>query len=275
MPHKPTNLVHTVDTFASLAFLFVRSPRAVGNVLRLMGSTVRDVQFERASPLPVVPSWLATAIGQYAVLLPARTLLQPGNQALDGLLHLVGLAKAIEARTIFEIGTYNGVTALTLAMNLPQATIHTLDLPPGQMPSLPLFEQDYDNLSGFRERVYAGYAEASRITQHLGDSAEFDFSPFYAGCQLVYVDGAHSLEYVKNDTQAAFAMVSDPGIVVWDDYWRRVPDVPGYLHQLRKPNLYRLPNSRLVVWFSDGALAMLRHRMKANVGDMVHGRRTR
>ena len=91
------------------------------------------------------------------------------------------------------------------------------------------------------------------IVQHFGDSAKFDFSPFIGTCDLVYIYGAHSFGYVKNDTHAAFEIVSTKGAIVWDDYWRRIPDVARYLHTLKHAGLLRLPESRLVVWLSRAA----------------------
>jgi predicted O-methyltransferase YrrM len=169
-------------------------------------------------------------------------------------MYLTALARLVDARMIFEIGTYNGVTAWTLAQNLPKATIHTLDLPPGVSPSLEILPTDRSNISNFQSRAYEGTAEKGRIFQELGDSAEFDFAPFFGRCDLVYVDGAHSLDYVRNDSDAAFKIASHRGVVVWDDYWRRMPDVAAYLHSTRRSNVFRLPESRLVVWFSDVAM---------------------
>ncbi len=102
--------------------------------------------------------------------------------------------------------------------------------------------------------AYEGCLEARRVVQHLENSALFDFSPFRKSCQLVYVDGAHSMAYVSNDTGAAFDIVSDPGVIVWDDYQRRVPDVRRFLHTLADRRLVRLPGSRRVGWFSPQAL---------------------
>ena len=53
------------------------------------------------------------------------------------------------------------------------------------------------------------------------DSAAFDYSPYEASIDLVYIDGSHSYSYVKNDTEAALRMLGPRGVIVWDDY-------PGY-----------------------------------------------
>jgi hypothetical protein len=58
----------------------------------------------------------------------------------------------------------------------------------------------------------------ARILQHFGDSRVFDFSPFYGKMDLVFVDASHAYEAVLNDSLQAFKLISDTGIIVWDDY---------------------------------------------------------
>ena len=86
--------------------------------------------------------------------------------------------------------------------------------------------------------------------QHFGDSARFDYSPYEREIDLVYVDGAHSYQHIRNDTAAACRMVTPRGVIVLGDYWRLVPDVPRFLDGLRGADLYRIAGSRLVVWQS-------------------------
>ena len=40
---------------------------------------------------------------------------------------------------------------------------------------------------------------------------------------VVFIDGSHSYPYVTNDTHAAERMLSERGMIVWDDY----PGFPG------------------------------------------------
>jgi hypothetical protein len=176
-------------------------------------------------------------------------MIEPGNLSKEGLVYLATLAQTLSARTVFEIGTYNGVTAWTLARNLPEAVVHTLDLPPDATPALELGPSDADNIIGFERRAYEDTVEATRIVQHFGDSAMFDYTPFAGRCDLVYVDGAHSYDYLQNDSARAFELVADRGAVVWDDYWRRLPHVVEFLDSLARP-LVRLPGSRLVAWMA-------------------------
>jgi hypothetical protein len=145
-------------------------------------------------------------------------------------------------------------------MNLPRATIHTLDLPPDAQPELQVAGHDHFLLNQPVSRVYAGRKESKRIVQLLGDSAKFDFSPYEHSCQLVYIDGAHSFEYLINDTAAAFRMADECSAIIWDDYWRPAEDVVRYLNRRTDLRLFRLPDSRLVLWLSDSALDLISRR---------------
>ena len=239
---------------------------------RALAASARDQRFERASPIPFLPSELENVLGRDEVVLPPASLARPGNQSMTGLLHLVSLGKALDATNVFEIGTYNGLTALTLAMNLPSAVIHTLDLPTDATPALPLFWQDHSNRIRFERLVYEGTPYEERVVAHRGDSAVFDFSQFDASAELVYIDGAHSYEYVSNDSAAAFRMLADIGAIVSDDYWRQVPNVARFLHAHPRPGMYRLGSSRLVVWFTQAALQRLRwpDHMTSSIDDERH-----
>jgi len=152
---------------------------------------------------------------------------------------LAALCQALQCRTVFEIGTYLGETAWLLAHNNPQATIYTLDLPDaGAVGTAKLELTDPAYFDDWNRRAkYLRTIEETRITQLLGDSATFDFSPYYARIDLVFIDASHSYSYVKSDTEAALKMLSDRGTIVWDDY-THYPGIYTYLNEL-SPQLER------------------------------------
>jgi predicted O-methyltransferase YrrM len=146
---------------------------------------------------------------------------QPHNTSEYELLCLASLVKAAHVETAFEIGTFDGRSARAMAMNLSAAGhLYTLNLPPGHDRNA-IGVLNVDSMlntkvsSGFR---FANTPEAERITQVFGDSATFDFTPFEARMDLVFIDGSHTTEYVKNDTEAAIRMVKPSGgWIVWHD----------------------------------------------------------
>ena len=242
----PRKVARAAQVGGLLARCAVRG-QAGRDFVRSLAAYGLDLEFEATSPLPTLPASFLGDADEF-VTLPANRLMRSGNQNQAGLLQLVVVARAARARRIFEIGTYNGLTALTLAINLPDAVVDTLDLDPGTDPVFPLRGTDVANNMSFERRLYEGTPYANRIVQHLGDSASFDYEGLGGPYDLVYVDGAHSWAYVENDTRAALSIVKSEGAVVWDDYWRLVPDVPGFLHTISDRTLYRIPGTRLAVW---------------------------
>jgi predicted O-methyltransferase YrrM len=158
-----------------------------------------------------------------------------GNVSLLELLVISRLVAARQPELIFEIGTFDGRTTLNLAANT-KGQVLTLDLPASEIDStrLPIDPSDANYIdkpaSGAR---FKGREEASRITQLLGDSASFDFTPWYGKVDLVFIDGAHSKEYVLNDTEKAQRLLRPGGgIILWHDYDASFDGVTLALHEL-------------------------------------------
>lgn len=162
---------------------------------------------------------------------------------------VAALARALEAETVFEIGTAAGRTTWSVARSCPAARLWTLDLPESGKPELEVLDYDRPFMLGDARRGNAFHdtPEAERIAQLLGDSASFDFEPWEGRIDLVFVDGAHTYDYVRNDTEAALRMLSERGTIVWDDY----PNFPGiwkYLNELgRELPIYHLFDTRLAL----------------------------
>lgn len=168
---------------------------------------------------------------------------------------LAALCKALECRTFFEIGTNRGRTAWTVAKNNPDCHVYTLDLPNREALSdvrLSLNASDRDFFLGEWDRggAYESTPESAQITTLFGDSASFDFSQYAGAIDFVFVDGAHTYDYVKNDTERALEMLSPSGTIAWDDY-PAIPGVYRYLNELA-PRLDRpllhIYETRLVLY---------------------------
>jgi hypothetical protein len=110
---------------------------------------------------------------------------------------------ARQPRKILEIGTYRGLTTLNLAMNAPDAIVHTLD------------ETNKWGSSHYWDRP-----EASRIRQHFGDTQTFNFGQIGSGVEFCLIDAGHSYECVRNDTTKVIPLMSNDGYLLWHDYGR-------------------------------------------------------
>jgi len=75
-----------------------------------------------------------------------------------------------------------------------------------------------------------------------------DFTPFRGKVDFVFIDGDHSMNYLRSDSENAFSMLSPLGVILWHDYGGRWPDVASYLSEVaRKRKLFHLDGTSLVV----------------------------
>ncbi len=139
---------------------------------------------------------------------------------------------------MLEIGTFDGNTTLQLAANAPQnATIFTLDLPDGaNKAEKEIEEADYRYVLSEEKRVrrYIGTTYEKQIRQLFGDSATFDFGCVTKAGQpdLIFIDGSHSYEYIKNDTERMLKFLAPNGVILWHDYHPYWTGVCRYLADL-------------------------------------------
>jgi predicted O-methyltransferase YrrM len=170
------------------------------------------------------------------------------------LVNLCLLCRIVAPRVVFEIGTLRGYTTLHLALNSPpDARVYTLDVPRDGLarPRLATTLVDAQHVAASVGRdgyVFAGTEAEGRVTCLFGDSATFDYSPWHAGVDLFFIDGAHSYEYVRSDTLNALACVRPGGVVVWHDYGRvGVNGVSRWLEELSRDGreLYAVPGGSL------------------------------
>lgn len=170
---------------------------------------------------------------------------------------LATLVKELNPQTIFEIGTYNGFTTLHLAVNSSESCrIFTLDLPPN-FDAGKAGAMSYDDFlviklsqKTINQRFYKKHPLEYKITELYGNSAGFDFSPYFGKMDVVFIDGNHSLQFVKNDSENAFKMISEHGIIVWHDFDYIIhKDVFSYLNDLAKVYpIYSVPHTRFAIY---------------------------
>ncbi|MFN2462444.1 MAG: class I SAM-dependent methyltransferase [Candidatus Dormibacteria bacterium] len=184
------------------------------------------------------------------VVIPSADAIRPGGLDEASLYWLASIAARVSGACALEIGTARGVSTYAIAANMPNAQVYTVDLPAGAVTVHPPGRNDHAVALPAGERYWAGTAVEPRIVQILGDSATVDLGLLAGKCELIFIDGAHSAEYVRSDTERAFELVATRAAILWDDYWQFAPDVVAYLDRRQDLDLFRLPSSRLVVWMS-------------------------
>jgi hypothetical protein len=142
---------------------------------------------------------------------------------------LMSIAVDRAPKTVVEIGTLHGHTTRLLALNLPNAQIDTIDLPPDPtMAAGTLPKDDFHLIIGRRlGEEYRSDPSITNVTQHLGDTAMLPFPD----AEFFFIDGSHTYEYVKNDTEKALAK-SAVKTIVWHDCDANHPGVTKSLREL-------------------------------------------
>lgn len=151
------------------------------------------------------------------------------------LIEAVGLGmlmRKCDAVRAFEFGTHRGVSSTQLAANLPDdGQLFTLDLPRSDTST-------HFQVDDWAEKKVANYpVKGDLIPEPLRkkvvfleqDSALFDPKPYAESMDFIFVDAAHTIEYVVNDSEKAWAMLKPGGIVAWHDCRAQSPDVVKYL----------------------------------------------
>lgn len=174
-----------------------------------------------------------------------------GNVKQHELLTLCAVVRHIDARRLFEFGTFDGQTTWHLAANSgPEARVLTLDLPPDHPARRnPKHDRTVGSIFGVGVAgQYANTSEAGKIEQLYGDSLEFDPEPYRGQIDFCFIDASHEYRHVQRDTTNARIMVRPGGAIFWHDYSRWWPGVQKCLDELsdRLP-VYRIPNSSLGV----------------------------
>jgi hypothetical protein len=169
-------------------------------------------------------------------------------------------SRIVNAKQLFEIGTFLGNTTLNLAFNIPNdGTVYTLDLDEHyageakqDRADIPLTEI---HLASKSSPDFSGSSVESKIKQLVGNSTTFDFSSWNGSVDLVFVDGGHDFATVKSDSENALRMTrkDKESCVLWHDY--RNADYSGltyYLDQLSEGlQMVHLEDTRLCAWFND------------------------
>ena len=212
------------------------------------------------------PAAAATQLPQvgWPLLLPnhpirlIETAKSDGNVRLSELVILALAAReAAPGSEIMEIGTFDGRTALNLAINAPAGVpIATLDLPADQPSALAIEQSERRYVDkpapGARLRNCRDpwRADAGRVVQLQGDSATFDWSPYLGRAGLVFVDGSHAYDYAKKDSETAMRLVRPGGTVLSHDYgvWPGVTRALDELEAARRLGLVNVRASSLVFW---------------------------
>lgn len=144
------------------------------------------------------------------------TFLDGGSLPTD-LALLRGLASQFKDCKYFEIGTWRGERAANIAGVAREC--YTLNLSIQEMKAMGV-RNKYMYLMGY-------FSKNLQNVVHLnGNSMSFDFDGLNKKFDVIFIDGDHHYEKVKNDTEKVFKhLVHDESIIVWHDYGHHPEEV--------------------------------------------------
>ena len=158
---------------------------------------------------------------------------------------LIVLGRLVEAKSVFEFGTFKGETTKLFIANKIGESVATLDLDyvEGEI------SRENFNLSNDLEndrfltqiRKTSVDIEIKKFASSVGVSVELlknnsislDVSNRKGRYDLIFIDGGHTSEIIENDTKLALAMLAEGGCIVWHDYGSQIhTEVTKYLDKL-------------------------------------------
>jgi predicted O-methyltransferase YrrM len=173
--------------------------------------------------------------------------LDGGSTPID-LALLKGLAKSKTDCMYFEIGTWRGESVANIASVAKHCV--TLNLPDSEMLSMGLNKKYVDLHRFFSNNL-------KNVTHIQANSQTFDYTSLNQKFDLIFVDGDHHYESVKNDTINAFKLLRDnDSVIVWHDYGNNPDDIRwdvlrGILDGTpaeKQSNVYRVSNTLCAIY---------------------------
>lgn len=234
--------------------LALRNPKSARHYISHCAKTYDELAGKGLpSRSPVTPEPTAT------ITLPAYH--SGGGMSFAEMVILARVVKTRKPKTIFEMGTYNGLTTAVFMLNCePDTNVITLDLPAKTEAGSDNISSDNELISSRNLASVPRALELNRYRQLLCDSMTFDPSPYANSVDFGLVDAAHDRIHVQNDTEKMAVMIKEDGIVFWHDYGGKgiLRPLASYLEKLSDGfPMYRIPETSLAWAPAQGLKAAL------------------
>lgn len=254
LPSPPMRALLGVN-LASLGTLLRSGPRRFARACTLSWLGARNTPSDDLARIPEISVGEIVGKRKPVIQMPV-TQYEDGMLPNHELLALLAILVAESPKEVLEIGTFMGHTTRQMADNLPAGVVHTVDLPedfaPESDPDRTLPKDDFHLIQKRTVgREYKGSPCASRVRQHFGDSASWDFSQ--AGQPtFFFIDGSHTYEYCKSDSEKCFALCGGRGVFLWHDCDDGHPGVTQFVNEWRAMgrDLRRIAGTAIAYWKS-------------------------
>lgn len=127
---------------------------------------------------------------------------------------LATVVRNLQPSACLDIGTARGHSAALMALNAPQATVATVNIPPEE------FAQGgtFTTMKLAREEIGEYYRgrNLTNIRQIYANTATWE--PDFGPLDVAYIDGSHDTWFVINDTLKVLPHMKPGGFVLWHDF---------------------------------------------------------
>ncbi len=227
--------------------LIIKQPALLNKVLDDTDVNKKKVITKYNLPKGLKTIELTDLISDLAISIEPYCAMDGGSTPID-LALLKGLAKKKTDCYYFEIGTWRGESVANVASVAKKCV--TLNLSDTEMLSMGL-DKSYVELHRFFSK------NLKNVTHIQANSQTFDFASLNQTFDLIFIDGDHHYQQVKNDTIGAFKLLKDENsVIVWHDYGNNPADIrwdvflgilDGSDAEQRK-HLYRVSNTLCAIY---------------------------
>jgi len=199
-------------------------------------------------------------------LLINNTFMAGGSTYLD-YIFIKSLAVKFNLKTYLEIGTWMGESIAQVSEVVEQC--YSISLPDND-PSLVSYFESINEKNNF-SRYFS--KQRTNIKHYYEDSKTFDFNEIPGDIDLVFIDGDHSYDGVRCDTENVFRRI-DPKktIVVWHDFkeirnnyiMTTVNGVYDALPEQLHKNLFAVDNNMCGIYIPDRFINQFNFEQSAN-----------
>ncbi|MFA6078517.1 MAG: class I SAM-dependent methyltransferase [Candidatus Omnitrophota bacterium] len=244
----------------TIGYIFKKNRKLVSNMCEIFGYQ-KFKELRHPEIRLTIPTVDIADVAEDTIPIELREMpWKDGNVTLLELAIINRLIRKYSPKKILEIGTYDGRTTLNLAANSPKdSVIYTLDLPQTDKPAIR--SSALANDESFVDKVktgvrFHGTEFEKKIVQLTGDSATFDFTPYNNSMDLVFIDGAHTYDYILNDTAKVLKLLKGgKGIILWHDYswvWGDVAKALNslYVSNAALKNIRHIKGTSLVIYIA-------------------------
>ena len=185
----------------------------------------------------------------YNEIIKPLSFMSGGSSSVTDYALLVGLARIFEKCRYLEIGTWRGESIACVSQVAEECT------------SISLSEKQMKD-RGFSGEVIKNsrfFSKNLPNINHIGaDSQTFDFSSL-GKFDLIFVDGDHSYESIKKDTENIFPLLKDEkSIIVWHDYlwnngkirWETLRAILDGSKEGNRSHIYHISNTKSAVFIN-------------------------